>query len=183
MSRRSSVCILVAPRWLACVWDSSTIVQFIAIWVSLRVYDMLVGFMLVYASTNPSTWVVMWIEIVDHLRVVDLWIVGRDFNNVETAADVCSTIPPHLTIIFMRECDSWDMFIFTIHGVDARHEPSFAHSPCSLDFTWGFRRQGAQVLERLDRFYVDVWAAARGVSVCIWSSIVLLDHVPISLKI
>eukprot|EP00250_Pteridium_aquilinum_P027858 c35969_g1_i1 orf=3-209(-) len=68
----------------------------------------------------------------------------------------------------MRERDAWGRFIFAIHGVDVLHEPSFAHIPSSLDFSWGFCRHGARLLERLNKFNTDDWASARGGSICIW---------------
>eukprot|EP00250_Pteridium_aquilinum_P025744 c31459_g1_i1 orf=66-242(+) len=58
--------------------------------------------MSVYASNDPRARSVMWHEIVDALLVVDSWIVGGDFNNVECAQDVRGVIPSHLIVISSR---------------------------------------------------------------------------------
>ena len=50
----------------------------------MQIEDALVGFMSVYALNDVSARSVMWHEIVDALLVVDSWIVGGYFSNVES---------------------------------------------------------------------------------------------------
>ena len=85
MSWSCGVCIYMGPCWIACTCDFGTIVCGRAIWVSLQIDDALLGFLSVYAPTDPLARVVMWIEIVEALPVVDSWIVEGDFNNIESA--------------------------------------------------------------------------------------------------
>jgi len=72
---------------------------------------------------------------------VDSWIVGGDFNNVESLADVRASTPPILTSIASAERNAWDAFLFSLRISDAWYVPSYAHTPDSLDFPWGFRRE------------------------------------------
>ena len=55
----------------------------------------------------------------DVLPIVDSWIVGGDFNNVETFEDWCATSPPALPRTARSERDAWDLFLFALAGVDA----------------------------------------------------------------
>lgn len=88
----------------------------------------------------------------DVLPIVDSWIVGGDLNNIESIADVRAITSPHLTSIAPVERDSWDGFLFSLRVSDAWHMPGFAHTPKSLDFSWGFRREGADYLSALTGF-------------------------------
>ena len=88
-----------------------------------------------------------------------------------------------LTGIALSEQDAWERFILSIQGVDAWHVPSFGRRHDSLDFSWGHHRQGARLLERLDRFYIGDWASEVGGSTCIWPRTSLSDHHPVSLCI
>ena len=47
----------------------------------------------VYVTTIASERAWFWGQIVDVLPIVDLWIVGGDFNNVETFEDWCAVSP------------------------------------------------------------------------------------------
>ena len=77
----------------------------------------------------------------DVLPIVDSWIVGGDFNNVETFEDWCAGSPPALPRIARSERDAWDHFLFALEGVDAWHVSSLAHRPHSLQFSWGFHHE------------------------------------------
>ena len=101
---------------------------------------------------------------------MDSWIVGGDFNNVESIDDVCifEDHLPRVSDIATAERDAWDNFLFSMSLSDAWHIPAFAPTSHSLLFSWGFRRQGGRLLERLDRFYVGQWIADRGGTTTIW---------------
>ena len=94
-------------------------------------------------------------------------------------------LSPHLCITSIASCerDDWERFLFAVRGADAWHEQSFARTPESLSFSWGFHRLGGSLLERLDRFYVDPWIAAHGGTLGIIPGTVLSDHAPVSLHI
>ena len=109
----------------------------------------------------------------DVLPIVDSWIVGGDFNNVDTYEDWCAASSPALPRIARSERDAWDLFLFALAGADAWHVSSLAHRPNSLQFSWGFHRQQGLLLKRLDRFYVGHWAISCGGSVSIWPSTTL----------
>ena len=70
-----------------------------------------------------------------------------------------------------------------VSRVDAWHLPSFAHHEDSLDFYWGYKRQNARLLERLDKFYVGQWVASFGGLVSIWPCTVLSDHALVSIHL
>ena len=46
----------------------------------------------------------------DVLPPMDSWIVGGDFNNLESPLDYRADIPPHLPEIAPVEIDAWDSF-------------------------------------------------------------------------
>ena len=73
--------------------------------------------------------------------------------------------------------------MIAISGEDVWHLPSFAHLQDSLSFSWGFRRQGGRLLERLDRFYVDATIAQHGGLTSIVPGTALSDHAPVALQI
>ena len=113
------VCIFVVPRWLSSVRGHGTLVAGRAMWVSLQVADALVGILCVYVPTTASERAWFWGQIVDVLPIVDSWIVGGDFNNVETFEDWCAASPPALPRIARSERDAWDLFLFALVGADA----------------------------------------------------------------
>ena len=92
---------------------------------------------------------------------MDSWIVGGDFNNLEALEDHQGR-GPEFAGITHAEQSKWDSFLFAIGGRNSWREPSFCKWPRSLDFSWGYRREGGRLLERLDRFYVSDWVIGRG---------------------
>ena len=183
MSRNGGVAISVGPRWLSCVRDHGTLVAGRCIWVSMQIDDHLLDLLCVYAPTEARLRAVFWQEIVDVLPPMDSWIVGGDFNNLESPLDYRADIPPHLPEIAPVEIDAWDSFLFFLRVTDAWHEQSFMHSDGSLHFSWGFRRQAGRLLERLDRFYIGDWASSIGGSMMIWPGTALSDHAPVSIRL
>lgn len=53
-------------------------------WLSMQIQDQLI---------DPRQRAEFWIEIVDVLHVVDSWIVGVDFNNLESPSDFQADSP------------------------------------------------------------------------------------------
>ena len=101
-------------------------------WVSLQVVDALVGILCVYVPTTVSEQAWFWGQIVDVFATVDSWIVGGDFNNVETFEDWRADSPPALPRIARSERDAWDHFLFALEGADAWHVSALACRPHNL---------------------------------------------------
>ena len=139
------------------------------------------GFLSVYAPTESHARSAFWDAISQNLPSMDTWIVGGDFNNIELPSDVRIDGVPRISSIAPCERENWDRFLLAIRGSDAWHLPSFAHLQDSLLFSWGFRRQGGRLLERLDRFYIDSIIAQQGGLTSIVPGTALSDHAPISL--
>ena len=45
-----------------------------------------------------------------------------------------------------------------------------------MDFSWGYKREGGRLLERLDRFYNSDWAIGRGRESGVVPGMTLSDH-------
>ena len=71
----------------------------------------MVGIMCIYAPTTPRERAIFWDRILDVLLDVDHWVVGGDFNNIESAQDYRAEIAPVLTAIAPSEQDSWGRFL------------------------------------------------------------------------
>lgn len=181
------VCISVSATFVASVCQHGVLVPGRAMYVILRIAESRIGFLSIYAPTHARARSAFWSLLVDVLRPVlssvDSWVVGGDFNNIESAQDYQAEVPPVLTSIASTEQDAWERFLLCIRAVDAWYTPSFAHLPSSLAFSWGLRRQQGRLLERLDRFYVGDWASFMGGSICIWPGTSMSDHSPVSLTI
>ncbi|MCO5592274.1 hypothetical protein L7F22_046273 [Adiantum nelumboides] len=100
------VCISVGSRWLDRVIDHGTLVAGRAMWISLQCDASIVGILCIYAPTTAAQRSWFWDHIVDVLPFVDSWIVGGDFNNVETFEDWCAAQPPALPHIARCERDA-----------------------------------------------------------------------------
>ncbi|MCO5564334.1 hypothetical protein L7F22_017994 [Adiantum nelumboides] len=122
------VCISMGSRWLPRVIDHGTLVAGRAIWISLQCDASIVGILSIYAPTTAAERSWLWDQIVDVLPSVDSWIVGGDFNNVETFEDCGAAQPPTLPHIARCERDSWDRLLFALARVDVWHTPPFAHA-------------------------------------------------------
>ncbi|MCO5591743.1 hypothetical protein L7F22_045735 [Adiantum nelumboides] len=176
------LCISVGPRLLSSVRHHGTLVAGRALHVAIDIDGTLVGFLNVYAHNSPREGARFWSQLSDALPIVDTWIVGGDFNNIESDSEWCSETRPVLSSISPHEQEEWDRFLLATHTPDAWHVPSFGRRRGSLSFSWGFRGQ-VRLSERLDRFYVGAWAASRGGSSHIWTGTVLSDHLPMSMLI
>ncbi|MCO5602827.1 hypothetical protein L7F22_056966 [Adiantum nelumboides] len=62
-----------------------------------------------------------WAQLTDALPIVDTWIVGGDFNNIESDSDWCSDIRLVLSSISSHEQEEWDRFLLATHTADAWH--------------------------------------------------------------
>ncbi|MCO5599241.1 hypothetical protein L7F22_053342 [Adiantum nelumboides] len=117
------VCISVGSHWLPRVIDHGTLVAGRVMWVSLQCDASVVGILCIYAPTTAAERSWFWDQIVHVLPTVDSWIVGGDFNNVETFEDWQAVQPPALPHIVRCERDAWDRFLFALAGVDVWHTP------------------------------------------------------------
>ncbi|MCO5569045.1 hypothetical protein L7F22_022751 [Adiantum nelumboides] len=111
------VCISVGSRWLPRVIDHGTLVAGRAVWISLQYDASVVGILCIYAPTTAAERSWFWDQIVHVLPPVDSWIVGGDFNNVETFEDWRAAQPPTLPHIARCERDAWD-FVYAAELVE-----------------------------------------------------------------
>ncbi|MCO5584027.1 hypothetical protein L7F22_037947 [Adiantum nelumboides] len=131
-SRSCSVCISVGPRLLFSVRHHSTLIAGRALYVAIDIEDTLVGFLSVYAPNTPRERAIFWSQLADTLPIVNTWIIGGDFNNLESDSDRCVETRPILSSISPHEQDEWDRFRLATHTADAWHIPSFGRSQGSL---------------------------------------------------
>ncbi|MCO5580734.1 hypothetical protein L7F22_034604 [Adiantum nelumboides] len=98
-------------------------------WISLQCVASIVGILCIYAPTTAAERSWFWDEIVGIVPSVDSWIVGGDFNNVETFDNWRAAQPPALPHIARCERrDAWDRFLFALAGMDAWHTATLAQS-------------------------------------------------------
>ncbi|MCO5596732.1 hypothetical protein L7F22_050800 [Adiantum nelumboides] len=176
------VCISIGPRLLSSIRHHGTLVAGRALYVAIDIVGTLVGFLSVYAHNTRRVRATFWSQLTDEFPIVDTWIIGGDFNNIESDTDCCAQTRPVLSSISPHEQEEWDRSLLATHTADAWLTPSFGQRRGSLSYSWGFRGQ-LRLLERLDRFYVGAWAAARGGLTAIWAGMVLSDHRPVSMFI
>ncbi|MCO5615129.1 hypothetical protein L7F22_069418 [Adiantum nelumboides] len=98
-SRSCGVCISVRPRLLSSVRHHGTLVAGRALYVAIDIDGTLVGFLTVYAPNSPRDRARFWSHLTDALPIVDTWIVGGGFNNIESDSDWCSETRPVLSSI------------------------------------------------------------------------------------
>lgn len=154
------VCISVSASYVASVVQHGVLVPGRAMYIVVGIADARIGFLTIYAPTHARARSDFWMLMVDALRPlsssVDSWVVGGDFNNIESALDYQAEVAPVLTSIAPSEQDAWERFLLGFHVDDAWRTPAFAHQSCSLSFSWGLRRQQGRLLERLDRFILAI---------------------------
>lgn len=90
MSRSKGVSISIGPHQVSYICDHGMLVASTCIWLSMQIHDQFVELLCVCASTDPRLRVDFWHDIVNILLVVDSWLVGGDFNHLES------------TLIFMQ---------------------------------------------------------------------------------
>lgn len=78
-----------APQWglHSNVVHHSSLVPSRALWVSLDIEGSTLGILNVYAPTDLHARASFWLDVVDSLPEMDSWIIGGDFNNLETLED------------------------------------------------------------------------------------------------
>ncbi|MCO5563921.1 hypothetical protein L7F22_017573 [Adiantum nelumboides] len=160
-SRSGGVCIFVGERLLSSVRHHSTLIAGRALYVAIDIEDTLVGFLSIYAPNTPRKKANFWSQLIETLPIVSTWIIGGDFNNIESEtlpivstwiiggdfnniesnSDWCSETRPILSLISPHEQDEWDRFLLATDTTDAWHVLSFGRSQGSLSFSWGFRGQ------------------------------------------
>ncbi|MCO5595333.1 hypothetical protein L7F22_049375 [Adiantum nelumboides] len=153
---------------LSDIMGHGTLVARRTLYVAIDIDGTLVGFLSVYAHNAPRDRANFWSQLMEALPIVDTWIIGGDFNNIESDTDWCAQTRPVLSSISPHEQEEWDRFLLATHTADAWLIPSFGRRSGSLSYSWGFRGQ-VRLLERLDRFHVGAWAAARGGSTSIFT--------------
>ncbi|MCO5568576.1 hypothetical protein L7F22_022275 [Adiantum nelumboides] len=89
-----------------------------SLYVAIDFDGTLVGFLTVYAHNTPRERARFWAQLIDALPNVDTWIVGGDFNNIESDSDWCSDTRPVLSSISPHEQEEWDRFLLATYVTD-----------------------------------------------------------------
>ena len=91
------------------------------------------GLLNIYAPNQPSAHALFWETVTIALpNSIDHWIVGGDFNMLETPLD---RVGGSSTSIHRRELATWERLIFQTRILDAWHLPYFAKAYASLQFS------------------------------------------------
>ncbi|MCO5569823.1 hypothetical protein L7F22_023537 [Adiantum nelumboides] len=88
-------------------------------YVAIDIDGILVGFLSVYAHTTPRDRATFWSQLIDALPIVETWIIGGDFNNIEFDFDWCAKTKLVLLSMSPHEQEEWDRLLLTTHTVDA----------------------------------------------------------------
>ena len=130
-------------------------------WIGFDIEGSRVGILNIYATTDLWRRATFWRTLANTEPVMDSWIVEGDFNNLETLEDQQGRGPKFIGISCVEQT-TWETFLFTIGGRDSWRDLSFCRWPGSLDYLWGFHREGGRLLVGLDHFYVSNWVVGRG---------------------
>ena len=85
--RSGGVCTSVSESLSQRVFDHGTLIPGRALWIGLELEGSKIGVLYIYASTDLRRRATFWRSLTDLLPVMDSWIVGGDFNNLETMED------------------------------------------------------------------------------------------------
>lgn len=85
--RSGGVCISIGASLVSSVDGHGSLVPDRALWVSLDSEGSTVGILNVYAPMDLQVQAAFWLDILDALPDMDSWIIGGDFDNVETLED------------------------------------------------------------------------------------------------
>ncbi|MCO5602511.1 hypothetical protein L7F22_056644 [Adiantum nelumboides] len=107
-SRSYGVCISMGPRLLPSVKHHGTLVAVCALYVAIDIDGTLVGFLSVYAHNSATERASFWSQLTDALPIVDTWIIGGDFNNIESDSDWCAETRPISSSISPHELSDSD---------------------------------------------------------------------------
>ena len=85
--RSGGVCTSVSELLSQRVFDHGTLIPGRALWIGLELEGSRIGVLNIYAPTDLRRRATFWRTLTELLPVMDLWIVGGDFNNLETMED------------------------------------------------------------------------------------------------
>ena len=155
------MCTSVSASISKCVFGYGSLIPGRALWLGLELEGSRIGVLNIYTPTDLRRRVTYWRTLTELLPAMDSWIVGGDFNNLETMEDQQGRGPEFASIAHAEQ-STWETFLFAVGGRDSWRDPAFRQWQGSLDYSWGFPREGGRLLERLDRFYVSDWDIGRG---------------------
>ncbi|KAH7277724.1 hypothetical protein KP509_38G003900, partial [Ceratopteris richardii] len=199
------ICVAIRGIWRQHVVEDKIIVQGRAQYVILEKENVRWGIVNIYAPKQEAERAPFWRELYSCLpNSVEHWIVGGDFNMVESLDDRRGGNP---TSIHGHELATWELLMFKLRVADAWHMRNFSRSYPSKEFSRMNRRRGVRqecveeqedelqasdvsgrgnnktIESRLDRIYLsDHFANKRG-NMRIQPGTTLSDHTPVVLKI
>jgi exonuclease III len=178
---KAGTTILISSATSHFVIDSDIVVPGRAQWITCLLDKQVVGILNIYAPNKGPERATFWTQIANNLPQADSWVVGGDFNMVESETDRSSNTPKKLS---REEREAWDRLVMRLGIEDVWTSDDFTHNN-SLLFSWSNRQKGvAHRKARLDKFYVGEWGKERGgQSEILEGRSTLSDHLPVSLKL
>ena len=85
--RSGGVCTSVSESLSQRVFDHGTLIPGRVLWISLELEGSRIGVLNIYAPTDLRRRATFWRTLTELLLVMDSWIGGGDFNNLETMED------------------------------------------------------------------------------------------------
>lgn len=175
--------ILISPKISTMLVDHGTIVPGRVQFITLQfTKDIKVGILNIYAHNYTGSRAHLWNSIRHYNLPEAEWIMGGDFNMIETLEDKQGGA--ETTGRGESEIRAWTQLLIHLGLHDSFHLDEFRRVG-QKKFTWDNRRNGAgMICSRLDRFYVTSTLADIGGLTGIWKGLAhISDHSPIFLKI
>ncbi|GLJ49275.1 hypothetical protein SUGI_1041170 [Cryptomeria japonica] len=177
---KGGVALLVHPKWSSCIIDHGVSPCNRAVWVTIKYNNNSFGICSVYASNDWKERITLW-DWIDNLPDLP-WIVGGDFNMIESQADKEGGLP-----FTWKDGEKlhWDRMKIN----KLLYDPLAGNKDLSpgIWHTWCNFQQGAnRIYSRLDRFYAnknlfsvlpDKWG-----NTVLATSTILSDHHPIKTR-
>jgi hypothetical protein len=172
--------ILLASKWANTVASSGSCYNGRALWVILKdIPGGELGILNIYGPNDQNDMKLLWQEISLVLSRHCRWILGGDFNMVETQANKSSICG---RLIGNQEKLAWEGLKSDLNIADPFQRQR------GLKFSWdNGRTNGERVLARLDRFYIfsipAIGTSRSIISYTILGDSTLSDHHPVAVQL
>jgi hypothetical protein len=124
------------------------------------------GVITVYAYNSPYKRVSLWKKTMDYDLLLAHWVMGADFNLLESLCDKRGGNPS--LGMNRREKQAWRDLVQILGLQDPFHMDEFARVGSKL-FSWDNKQRGpANVMTRIDRFYLSGNLLTQGGATGIW---------------
>lgn len=144
---KGGVAAFISPKWASLVSQSCSLFGGRILWFILsRIPEGDLGFINIYAPTEPQPRKVLWETLAHELPITCRWILLGDFNMVERHSDKFSQSS--------RSLSAPERLLF--NGLkDTLQVEECSRTNPSLSYSWDNGRSGsARVMARLDRVYI-----------------------------